>query len=72
MIFKWKYQRKLKLPNINIDSHFKLEIKCDGESIPFVKKITLLGIILDEYLCFDTLTISLWSKLNWKIRVISF
>jgi len=72
MIFKWKYQRKINFLNFNIDSHenFNLEIKCDGESIPFVKKVTLLGIILDEYLSFDTHTISICTKVNWKISVL--
>jgi hypothetical protein len=39
MIFKWKYQRKINLLNINFDSHenFKLEIKCDGESSFFAR-----------------------------------
>jgi hypothetical protein len=69
MIFKLKYQRKINFLNINIDSHenFNLEIKCDGEILPFVEKVTLPGIILDEYHSFDTHTISMWTKVNWKI-----
>jgi hypothetical protein len=59
MIFKWRYQRKTDLLNTNIDSHVQYEIKCNGERVPFVKKFTLLGVILDEYLTFDLHTISI-------------
>ena len=70
MIFKWKYQRKFDMLNTNIDAILDLEIKCDGEKIPFVKKFTLLGIILDEFLTFDLHTISVCSKVNWKVSVL--
>ena len=70
MIFKWKYQRKIDLLNTNLDSHFKPEIKCNNETIPFVNKFTLLGVILDEYLTFDLHTISICKKVNWKISVL--
>ena len=70
MIFKWKYQRKFDLLNTNLDSHFKPENKCNNETIPFVNKFTLLGVILDEYLTFDLHTISICKKVNWKISVL--
>ena len=69
MIFKWKYQKQIDTMNTNIDAHYDIEIKCNDESIPFVKKFTLLGVILDEYLTFDLHTISLCSKVNWKISI---
>ena len=67
MIFKWKYQRKMDVMNTNIDafpSIEDLEIKCGGERIPFVKKFTLLGVLLDEFLTFDLHTIAVCSKVN--------
>jgi hypothetical protein len=70
MIFKWKYQQKFDQLNTNIDSISNIEIKCDGENIPFVQKFTLLGVTLDEYLTFDLHTIALCSKVNWKISVL--
>jgi hypothetical protein len=70
MIFKWKYQRKFDLLNTNLDAHYKPEIKCNNETIPFVNKFTLLGVILDEYLTFDLHTISICKKVNWKISVL--
>ncbi len=70
MIFKWKYQRKIDLMNTNIDAFKDLEIKCGGEKIPFVKKFTLLGVLLDEFLTFDLHTIAVCSKVNWKISVL--
>ena len=70
MIFKWKYQRKIDLLNTNIDAIEDIIIKCENEKIPFVKKFTLLGVILDEYLTFDLHTISICSKVNWKISVL--
>ena len=33
-------------------------------------KFTLLGVTLDEYLAFDLHTISICSKVNWKISVL--
>ena len=38
--------------------------------IPFVTKFTLLGVTLDQYLTFDLHTISICSKINWKISVL--
>jgi hypothetical protein len=70
MIFKWKYQQKFDQLNTNIDAINNIEIKCDGENIPFVQKFTLLGVTLDEYLTFDLHTITLCSKVNWKISVL--
>ena len=70
MVFKWKYQRKIDVLNINIDAIDNIEIKCENEKIPFVKKFTLLGVILDEYLTFDLHTIGVCSKVNWKISVL--
>jgi hypothetical protein len=70
MIFKWRYQRQIDILNTNLDAQLKPEIKCNGEQIPFVTKFTLLGVILDEYLTFDLHTISLCSKVNWKISVL--
>jgi hypothetical protein len=70
MRFKWKYQRKIDLLNTNIDAIEDIIIKCENEKIPFVKKFTLLGVILDEYLTFDLHTISICSKVNWKISVL--
>ena len=67
MIFKWKYQRKMNALNTNIDAQINCKIKCNGKLIPFVTKFNLLGIIQDEYLIFDLHTISLCSKVNWKI-----
>ena len=61
MIFKWKYQQKFDQLNTNIDAINNIEIKCDGENIPFVQKFTLLGVTLDEYLTFD---LALCSKVN--------
>ena len=48
MIFKWKYQQKFDQLNTNIDAINNIEIKCDGENIPFVQKFTLLGATLDD------------------------
>ncbi len=45
-------------------------IKSENEKTPFVKKFTLLGVILDEYLTFDPHTISMCSVVNWKISVL--
>ena len=70
MIFKWKYQQKFDQLNTNINAINNIEIKCDGENIPFVQKFTLLGVTLDEYLTFDLHTIALCSKVNWKISVL--
>ncbi len=70
MIFKWRYQRQIDPLNTNLDAQVIPEIKCNGEEIPFVSKFTLLGVILDEYLTFDLHTISLCSKVNWKISVL--
>ena len=70
MIFKWKYQQQFDKLNTNIDAINNIEIKCDGENIPFVQKFTLLGVTLDEYLTFDLHTITLCSKVNWKISVL--
>jgi hypothetical protein len=70
MIFKWRYQRQIDILNTNLDAQLKPEIKCNGEQIPFATKFTLLGVILDEYLTFDVHTISLCSKVNWKISVL--
>ena len=70
MIFKWKYQRKLDLLNTNLDAHYKHEIKCKNEIVPFVNKFTLLGVVLDEYLTFDLHTISVCKKVNWKVSVL--
>jgi hypothetical protein len=44
MIFKWKYQNKFDQLNTNIDAINNIEIKCDGENVPFVQKFTLLGV----------------------------
>lgn len=70
MIFKWKYQNKFDQLNTNIDAINNIEIKCDGENVPFVQKFTLLGVTLDEYLTFDLHTIALCSKVNWKVSVL--
>jgi len=70
MIFKWRYQRQIDILNTNLDAQLKPEIKCNDEQIPFVTKFTLLGVVLDEYLTFDLHTISLCSKVNWKISVL--
>jgi hypothetical protein len=70
MIFRWKYQRKQDHLNTNIDALEEIEIKCDNEKIPFVTKFTLLGVTLDQYLTFDLHTISICSKINWKISVL--
>ena len=70
MLFKWKNQPKLDILNVNTDASNDLEIKCDGELVPFVRKITLLGVIIDEYLNFDLHTISLCSKVMWKLSVL--
>ena len=56
--------------NTNIDACNDFEIKCNGESILFVKKVKLLGVIWDEYFTFDSHTISFYSKINWKIRIL--
>ena len=40
------------------------------KSIPFVNKFTLLGEVFDDYLTFDLHTISLCSKVNWKISLL--
>ncbi len=53
-----------------IDALEKIEIKCEGEIIQIVSKFTLLGVTLDEYLTFDLHTISVCSKVNWKISVL--
>ena len=70
MIFKWRYQLKSDLLNTNLDAHTNYEIKCNDVNVPFVKKFTLLGVTLDEYLIFDTHTISLCAKVNWKVSVL--
>ena len=70
LIFKWKHQKRIDILNTNIDAQRDIEIKCNGELIPFVKKFTLLGVILDEYLTFDLHTISMCSKVNWKIGIL--
>ena len=70
MIFKWKYQNKFDQLNTNIDAINNIEIKCDGENVPFVQKFTLLGVTLDQYLTFDLHTIALCSKVNWKVSVL--
>ena len=70
MIFKWRHQLHFDVLNTNIDAHDELNIVCDGEKIPFVKKFRLLGVILDEYLSFDLHTIELCQKVNWKISVL--
>ena len=70
MIFKWTYQRHADNLNTNMDALGDLEIKCDGELIPFVNKFTLLGVILDEYLTFDLHSISLCTKVNCKSSVL--
>jgi len=43
-------------------------IKSENEKTPFVKKFTVLGVMLDEYLTFDLHTISICSKVNRKIK----
>ena len=40
-------------------------MKCSGESIPFVNKFALIGVVLDEYLAFD-----ICSKVNRKISLL--
>jgi len=70
MIFKWKYQQNMDVMNTNIDAFEELEIKCGGERIPLVKKFTLFGVLLDEFLTFDMHTIAVCSKVNWKISVL--
>ena len=70
MIFKWKYQQQFDIMNTNLDAQNNVEIKCNNQLIPFVKKFTLLGVTLDEFLTFDVHTISLCSKVNWKISIL--
>ena len=53
-----------------LDAMPNLEIKWNNERIPFVTKFTLLGVILDQYLTFDSHTIALCSKVNWKISIL--
>ena len=59
-----------KISCTNLDAHTNYEIKCNDVNVPFVKKFTLLGVTLDEYLIFDTHTISLCAKVNWKVSVL--
>jgi hypothetical protein len=70
MLFKWKYQRKIDRLNTNIDALDELEIKCEGEKIPFVTQFKLLGVTLDEYLTFDMHSIALCNQVNWKTSVL--
>ena len=70
MIFKWKYQKQIDVMNTNLDAQINVLIKCNNQLIPFVKKFTLLGVTLDEFLTFDVHTISLCSKVNWKISIL--
>ena len=70
MIFKWKYQQQFDIMNTNLDAQNNVEIKCNNQLIPFVKKFTLLGVTLDEFLTFDEHKISLCSKVNWKISIL--
>ena len=70
MLFKWKYSPKLDILNTNLDAVNNLEIKCNGELIPIVTKFTLLGVSIDQYLNFDQHTISLCSKVSWKLSVL--
>ena len=67
MIFKWRYQLKSDRLNTNLDAHTNSEIKYNGLNLPFAKKLTQLGVTLDEYLIFETHTISLCPKVNWKV-----
>ena len=57
-----KNQEKIDFLNTNIDALNILSLDCNGEQIPFVKKFTLLGVLIDEYLTFDLHTIQLCSK----------
>ena len=70
MLFKWRYSPRVDPLNSNIFAIDNLEIKCNGELIPFVNKVTLLGVIIDDYLNFDLHTISLCSKVSWKLSVL--
>ena len=56
--------------NTNLDAQINVVIKCNNQLIPFVKKFTLLGVTLDEFLTFDIHTISLCSKVNWKKSIL--
>ena len=67
ILFKWKYMPRTDIMNTNIDALNNIEIKCNGEKVPFVNKITLLGVVIDEYLSFDQYTICLF-KSAWKIK----
>ena len=51
MLFKWKNSPKLDELNTNILATNNLEVKCNGELIPFVKKFTLLGVIISGVAC---------------------
>ena len=70
MLLKWKYSPKLDELNTNTDALNNLQLKCNGETVPFVKKFTLLGVVIDEYLNFDLHTIALCSKVSWKLSVL--
>ena len=56
--------------NSNIDAINTLVINCNGELVPFVNKVTLLGVIIDDYLKFDQHTTSICSKVMWKLSVL--
>ena len=70
MLLKWKNQEKVDFLNTNLDALNTLNLVCNGEQIPFVKKFTLLGVLIDEYLTFDLHTIQLCSKVMWKLSVL--
>ena len=52
-------KEKLIFLTSNIVAQINHEKNCNGESIPFVTKFTLLGVFLDGYLHFGLLSISL-------------
>ena len=70
MLLKWKNQEKVDFLNTNLDALNTLNLVCNREQIPFVKKFTLLGVLIDEYLTFDLHTIQLCSKVMWKLSVL--
>ena len=70
MLFKWKNAPIIDKLNSNIDSINNLVIKCNDILIPFVDKFTLLGVVLDNYLKFDQQSLSMCTKLHWKVGVL--
>lgn len=49
-----------------------LELKYEGKAIPFVKEVTLLGVIVDHKLTFDQHTIKICRKVNTKLFIYIF